>query len=208
MVRRLPRGHTDEIDPGVGDDVLDSGHRRDSSVQREQVGREGRAGPLRRSVEAPDVVERLVPELEQPEPVRVGDLLAEVHRGPAVVGLVEPVERARVVLQQLVGEVPRRARRGHLAGHVPGQDEERSAHQEGAHGRTQHPRRQEHRDRRDQHAEQDDPRAVRREAEVPVRRLEDREPRRVVVEVDVHLVVGADEDVAGESRRRQHRPEP
>ena len=137
---------------------------------------------------------RLVPELEQPDPVRVGDLLAEVHRRLPMVGAVEPVERARIVRQQVVGDRLRRARRADLAGQVPREHEERRDDEQ----RLDDPlaaavgerRAGDERDRTREHHQQQRVSPARRQAEPAVPRLEDGEAGRVAVELDVHLVVG------------------
>ena len=93
------------------------------AVQRVEVRGQRRARAGRRPVEAPDAAKRPVPELEQPLAVRVLHLLAEVERGLAVRGPVEPRRIAVDVEQERVGERLRSRRCGELAGAAPDEDE-------------------------------------------------------------------------------------
>ena len=102
-VARLADLLADDLDAIPRHDPADTGVGTHCSVWRAEVRRERRQ--RRGAVEAPDLVDRVVPELEQPDRVRVlAELLAEEERRLAAGGPVDPVDRLRRDLVHPLGE--------------------------------------------------------------------------------------------------------
>src|SRR5207253_3549646 len=75
----------------------------EGSVGRARVWGQGRAWALSRAVEAPDRLDRAVPELEEPFTVLVLHLLADVERRRATGLIVHPGQRTADVVDEAIG---------------------------------------------------------------------------------------------------------
>src|SRR5438128_567668 len=91
-------------------------------VRLARVWRQERTMPLRGAVEAPDGLDRPVPELEQPLAVLVLHLLADVERRRSAGVIVDPRRRPPDVVQETAGGTVRGGREGQFPREVPGDD--------------------------------------------------------------------------------------
>ena len=203
----------DDLDAVRREDVVGLGIGPERAVDVLQVGGERVAGAGPRAVDAPDLLDRPVPELRRRDAERVvAQPLAEQDDGAVPGGAVDPVVRLGEVRLDACAEVVLADRGVDLGGHVPGEHRDRDPDgQRDAERRRPEARADgEERGRREQDDHRDDELdPVERPCELAVREREDREPVGLVVREVVEPAVDRDPEHHREHRRAggEHRPD-